>query len=186
VATAPISRGQVEQGGGDSPLPIGSRLPSLTSSAVGGRVQWRNLRAGGTAVIFLQGVEEGDELDYITSLQALAGEYGLWDGRVIAVVPGLDHSALDELETVSEEDSGPRIYPGAPGSVALVTEPQGEAERCGLRTGEIAILIADRWGQIYHGARGSNIASLPEPAELTEWFRFLSMQCPECGVIDEP
>src|SRR5690625_3620072 len=105
VATAPISRGQVEQGGGDSPLPIGSRLPSLTSSAVGGRVQWRNLRAGGTAVIFLQGVEEGDELDYITSLQALAGEYGLWDGRVIAVVPGLDHSALDELETASEEDS---------------------------------------------------------------------------------
>lgn len=42
------------------------------------------------------------------------------------------------------------------------------------------IVIADRWGEIYHAAGASSPGQLPSPSELVEWLRYVQMQCPEC------
>jgi hypothetical protein len=42
------------------------------------------------------------------------------------------------------------------------------------------IVVADRWGEIVHVARGSQGTPLPEPDELLEWIDYVQHQCPEC------
>jgi hypothetical protein len=122
--------------------------------------------------VFLQSDDRDADLSYLRDLNAAAPTLGLWGGRVIVVMP-----------------DAPRRMAAGPDRAAaldLVTESTDEAERCGVPAGEDAILIADRWGQIYHGAQGATSEALPAPGEIEEWVKFLSMQCPECGVIDSP
>jgi hypothetical protein len=59
-----------------------------------------------------------------------------------------------------------------------VLEPDGGAEH--------RLVIADRYRQVYAVHDAGDTAGLPDADALTEWFRFLSTACPECGVIDEP
>ncbi|MGH7457545.1 MAG: hypothetical protein ACREKN_00485 [Longimicrobiaceae bacterium] len=49
-----------------------------------------------------------------------------------------------------------------------------------------ALVVVDRYGEVYEvvGAEGCN--RLPSPAEIEEWFKYLATQCPECGVPDGP
>jgi hypothetical protein len=49
-----------------------------------------------------------------------------------------------------------------------------------------ALMIADRWRVVYFVKETTTFADLPSPDEIVEWVRYLGMQCPECGVIDEP
>lgn len=56
----------------------------------------------------------------------------------------------------------------------------------GLERGESAVIIADRFRQVYHSARVDSPDALPGPDDIEQWTRFLATQCPECGVIDEP
>ena len=85
------------------------------------------------------------------------------------------------------------------GSALLVTErvlpettlPAARADpdawaALGIPEGESALIIADRWGEVYFGRHSGTFADWPPPARIEEWIRFLAMQCPECGVIDEP
>jgi hypothetical protein len=43
-----------------------------------------------------------------------------------------------------------------------------------------AVLIADRWGEIYFIGNGAQIADLPTIDGILEWLRFIEHQCPEC------
>jgi hypothetical protein len=156
-------------------MPVGSRLPSLRSHTDTGELRWRDPAGGSTVAVFLQSSDRDADLAYVRGLKEVADDFRVWDGRVIVVMP----------------DEAPVPGASGPGSdrhrtISLVTEPEGEAEHCGVRDGEDAVLIADRWGQIYHGARGSTPEALPTPGEISEWLQFLATQCPECGVIDEP
>lgn len=155
-----------------TPLPVGTRIPRLISRANGNKLRWRDPTRGSVVAVFLQSDDRAADLSYLQGLDAAAPTLRLWDGRVIVVMP----------------DAPPRTDAGAEraAELLLVTDSGEEAERCGVRDNEDAILIADRWGQIFHGARGATAAALPTPAEIEEWVQFLAMQCPECGVIDEP
>ena len=169
--------GRPERGGergGDSPLPVGSRLPSLVSRSDIGDVRWRDPSRGATVAVFLQSSDHDADRHYLDELAAASSDFALWGGRVIVVMP---------------EGSGGDARSGdgeAARSLAVVTEATGEAEHCGVGAGEDAILIADRWGEIYHGARGESPEALPAAEEITNWFVYLATQCPECGVPDHP
>lgn len=166
--------GSGRESAGDSPLPVGSRLPSLISRAESGELRWRDPAKGSTVAVFLQSGDRAADQDYLDELAAASPDFGLWDGRVIVVMPD-----------AGPEHSGARGGDRA-GSLSVVTDLTGEAEHCGVGRGEDAVLIADRWGQIYHGARGSSPEALPGPDEITEWLQFMATQCPECGVPDQP
>ena len=51
---------------------------------------------------------------------------------------------------------------------------------------EHLLAIVDRYGQLYEKTLTRDVASLPDPDAIEEWFRFLATACPECGVIDDP
>lgn len=172
MAISSSGRAEGSQVGGVAPMRVGSRLPSLVSRTDGIELRWRDPSRGATVAVFLQSDDSDSDQAYLRGLRAAADDFRVWDGRVIVIMPG--------------GESGSTGHAGALGSVAVVTEPTGEAEHCGVQVGEDAVLIADRWGQVYHGARGASADALPNPAEIEEWLRFISTQCPECGVIDEP
>jgi hypothetical protein len=42
------------------------------------------------------------------------------------------------------------------------------------------VLVADKWGEVYHAASASSIDELPSPAQIVEWVTFVRNECPEC------
>ena len=42
-----------------------------------------------------------------------------------------------------------------------------------------AILVADRYGQVFHLRSAGAEHALAEPRELEEWLKYLATQCPE-------
>lgn len=46
----------------------------------------------------------------------------------------------------------------------------------------MAVVVADRWGEILHIASQSaaDLSRLPSVDELLSWVQFARMQCPEC------
>ena len=59
-----------------------------------------------------------------------------------------------------------------------VLEPDGAADH--------RLVIVDRYRQVYAIHDAADVADLPAPDVLVEWFRFLATACPECGVLDDP
>jgi hypothetical protein len=47
------------------------------------------------------------------------------------------------------------------------------------------VLVVDRYRQVYAVHDETDPGALPDVHALSEWFRFLSTACPECGVLDE-
>ena len=43
-----------------------------------------------------------------------------------------------------------------------------------------AVLIADRWGEIYLVAHAATVSELPDAAEIFECLRYVAHECPEC------
>ena len=42
------------------------------------------------------------------------------------------------------------------------------------------VVVADRWGDVYHVQEADRAAGLPPPDELIDWLRFVRNECPEC------
>ena len=42
------------------------------------------------------------------------------------------------------------------------------------------VVVADRWGEIYHVAEASDAAALPGTDDLLEWLQYVRSECPEC------
>jgi hypothetical protein len=42
------------------------------------------------------------------------------------------------------------------------------------------VVVADRYGEIFHVEQARDIASLPPADALVEWVEFVQRQCPEC------
>jgi hypothetical protein len=43
-----------------------------------------------------------------------------------------------------------------------------------------AVVVADRWGEVFLAVTSAAVTGLPDPDELAEWLRFVQSQCPEC------
>ena len=99
---------------------------------------------------------------YLAELSAGGIDLVWWQGRVVVVVPGTlaDASALR-----------PSVDP----SFVVVSD---EDRRAVLGDGA-TVVIADRYGQIYHVGSAGSVHTLPTPRELEEWLKFLAIQCPE-------
>jgi hypothetical protein len=138
---------------------VGGRLPAL--SAPDGRHIWRPQYTRSNMVLaVLHG--SGCEIcaAYAGVLAAERPSFHAWDGRLVLALPAGDPGA------------GPRGAgaAAAPPPAATVPDTFGGAPR---------IIIADRFGQIYHLEDAGPAHALPEPRALEEWLRFIATQCPE-------
>lgn len=43
-----------------------------------------------------------------------------------------------------------------------------------------AVVVADRWGEVYYVQGADRASDLPAPDELIDWLRFVRHECPEC------
>ena len=42
------------------------------------------------------------------------------------------------------------------------------------------VVVADRWGEVYHLQQADQASALPRPEELIDWLHFVRNECPEC------
>jgi hypothetical protein len=96
---------------------------------------------------------------YLDSLAPSAGEFNVWDGRLLIAVPGsisesqLLHAPFGKVLA----DQGERI--SSPDNASLI--------------------VADRYGHIFEAVHAGGTHQLPAPRQLEEWLKFLGTLCPE-------
>lgn len=174
----------------------GDRLPSISLDLAEGDGAV-NLRHGGrdaTVIVKLPVTGAARFLPYLERLADAEPAFRNWSGRLLAVVSATSGDG-------QRPDTGDGPLPPAGGGwiermdldtsriTSLpfpVLRDDARATRDWAPAGEAAVVVADRYGVVYHAAHGAGAADLPDTDELIEWLRYLATQCPECGVPDEP
>jgi hypothetical protein len=112
--------------------------------------------------------------EFVSEGGAFASAFERWDARPLLIAATRSQAA--EL-----------ARGGPPAPVPFVIDERGALrEWAGLDKDSWGLMIADRWGVLYHAVEARQPSELPGPAEVEEWVRFIAIQCPECGVIDDP
>lgn len=154
----------------------GERLPSLALARAdgSGAVSIRGPARSAVVVVLLSHTDDAVR-DVLGELTAQEERFRLWGGRVSVVLP--PDTPVEQGRTLARE-----LAP-----LVVLEDPEGAARTClGLPRERAALLIADRWGQLYHVEAADAVAELGAPDEIEEWLRYLATQCAECGVLDEP
>ena len=143
---------------------IPTRLPALTLRGPHGDVPLRSPQQGSRVLLLVRDEALDRARPYIGALERSLAELREWNGSALLVT---ERAVADTALPAARAE--PETW------VAL-----------GIREGESALIIADRWGDVYSSQQSRSFADLPSTEQIEEWIRFLAMQCPECGVIDEP
>jgi hypothetical protein len=139
------------------PFSVGGRLPPLARPD--GVTVWRpqyTRHAVVLAVLHGEGCEPCTR--YRDALVRSQDDFRAWDGRLVVAGPALGRSP------------GVTQVADSSGGVSGVIDTFGGAPR---------VIVADRFGHIYHVEDGGPTHALSEPRELEEWLRFIGTQCPE-------
>jgi hypothetical protein len=95
---------------------------------------------------------------YLDELSSSSAEFEAWDARLTIVVPGL--RAVQQF---------------APGFGTVLVDPD-----CRLSSPQnAAIIIADRYGQVFEACHAGAGHRFPAPRQIEEWLKFLGTLCPE-------
>jgi hypothetical protein len=134
-------------------LDVGGRLPALTRAD--GTPVWRPQYTRDSVLLaVLHGAECGPCTRFRQDLTRAQPDFRAWDGKLVIAAPGDHEGAAGVAEP----------------AVARVPDAVG---------GPPAVIIADRFGHIYHVEAGGQAHAFSEPRELEEWLRFIGTQCPE-------
>jgi hypothetical protein len=146
----------------DSMIP--QRLPALTLNGPAGAVPLRAPAAGSRVLLLVRDADLERARPFIAMLEQSLPELRDWYADALLVT---EHATPETALPVAnaEHDAWSAL---------------------GVRPGENALIIADRWGEVYFARQARSFTDWPPPPRIEEWVRFLAMQCPECGVIDEP
>jgi hypothetical protein len=151
------------------PMEVGGRLRELTAE---GRTVWRPQYTRDAMVLAVLHGADCDRCNaYANALAEAQPAFRSWDGRLVLARPdhggdeaGRDANSMD----VASPDAATRD--AAARDTVTVRDTFGGAPR---------VVVADRFGHIFHVEDGGEAHRLPEPRALEEWLRFLATQCPE-------
>lgn len=169
-------------------LDVGDRLPADSLEAPdGSEVPLRRPRRGNTVLFLAHGTECSGCLAWAESLVRSAGdELEAWDARLLVAPPASPTSPSSPPDRRAPGSYADRVEPFVPPALTTL-DPGGRIRRrCGIDDGDAAVLVADRWGQVYHRSVAREASGLSGVAEIVKWARYMTIQCPECGVPDEP
>jgi hypothetical protein len=153
----------------------GKRLPAAELPGDGGGVPLRPGGRDATALLVCHGAGCDECRAYVARLaDAYTSKLRHWRARVVVVVGG---ASAASGASADDGSAGPGVVPARDPEHVLagLAEPDG-----------VALLIADRLGRVFEVTRAPDADGLPSVPAIEEWFRFLAMQCPECGVPDDP
>ncbi len=142
-------------------LSIGGFLPNIDLPSVlnGTPVPLRGSGGKTTVLVTVHSAHCAGCREYLDRLAAAAGEFEIWDGRLAVLVPGAPAGAA-RFE--------------APFGTVLADEHGRLADPASA-----SVLVADRYGQIFHAVRAGTTHDLPSARELEEWLKYLGTLCPE-------
>ncbi|MBW3576809.1 MAG: hypothetical protein KY462_03535 [Actinobacteria bacterium] len=147
---------------------VGDRLPDVTLARVddGSAVDLRGSVRDAAVVVFTH--PDCDACDeYVAALASGIDDLGDWNA-VLRVLSA-------------------RRAPAAPEDLAVVEDEDGALRRrLGLDPDVAAVVVADRFGEVWEVTTDEDGHDLPGPEQVESWARFLATQCPECGVPDRP
>lgn len=142
-------------------LGAGKLLPALSLPVLQAQDELSLRKLGRPyAIVLVHGLPCPSCEDYVRQLER--SDITTWGGRVAVVVPHL-------ADCVSLRSS----LGGGPAEVLL--DPDRE-----LAAGDLAVVVADEWGELFFAAASSPDHDLPAAEEVAEWIRFVAVQCPEC------
>lgn len=143
-------------------LAVSAFLPHLElPSATGRSVQLRSPGRSSTVLVRIHNARCAECLAYVQALSNAVSDFTAWDGRVVVLVPG----TVADAEAVKEG-------PARPFTVLADEEAQVPLDGA-------AVVIADRYDQIYHVADAGDGHALPSPGDIEDWLRYIATQCPE-------
>lgn len=125
----------------------------------------RHHRKEGTFLVRVHGADCGACEAYLRTLEAHRDRLSAWYARGVAVVPG----PVAEARTLDER-LGPRL-------ITVVADPEGEGPLAGA--GDAGLVLADRYGEVFHSVPAGPDHVFVEPRELEGWLQYLATQCPE-------
>lgn len=147
----------------------GRRLASVAlRTATGREVHLREFRQRHSLILFFhQGVGCPACRTFLQALSAQAPSYREAEAVVLAIGP-------QPAEPLSIWDVD---------GLTLLSDAAGEAAR---RQGfePPALVIADRFGDIWAGWEGGERHTMPDTATIADWLAFIDIQCPECTMIE--
>lgn len=132
------------------------RLPNAAFRDVHGTSTTLRRGRGPRFVMAVHSLQCATCRQYVESLVAAAPQQE-WGGALYVIVPG----AIDPARSIE--------------GVNLLADPEHAFAK-----GNARVAIADEWGEAYFDHDAGAMHDLPDPAEVTEWFRFIAIQCPEC------
>lgn len=133
----------------------------LADTATSRRVSLRSGR-GPRAVLVVHSAECTGCRMYMEQLAAASPTFREWGGRISVVA----------YEPVAKADT---LRTDALAGMQVLSDPHST-----LGVEPAALLLADEWGEVHFAMEGVADHALPQPAEIADWLRFISIQCPEC------
>ena len=152
----------------------GRMLSSFTLPDCDGRAVslWNYLQRLNVVLFFHHGANCGHCRDVLHELSANAAAYRDEEAIVLAIGP--DHPPLTR-----------QLANAVACPFPLLSDPAGHAiARQNLDVP--ALLVSDRFGEIWAAWDGGNQHLLPDGREIKRWLEFVELQCPECGVAEWP
>lgn len=143
-------------------LAVGAFLPFLELPPATGRsVQLRSPGRSATVLVRIHNARCAECLAYVEALSKAVSDFTAWDGRVVVLVPG----------TVADAEA---VKAGPARPFTVLADEQSQVPLDGA-----AVVIADRYDQIYHVVDAGEGHALPSPGDIEDWLRYIATQCPE-------
>jgi hypothetical protein len=152
----------------------GDRVPQLRlDPASGGPPRSLRLAPKSASIVLLLPDASETWRVPVQDLASASEQIEQWYSEIVVVVPG----SRDEVRALAVLTEG---------KIATLADPEGRAAAAlGVPPSRAVLIVADRWGEVYHVEEVAQPEELSPVAEIEEWAKFLATQCPECGVIDE-
>lgn len=151
-------------------LRAGQLLPTPAPQPLAGIRNWRQARDA--SVIYLPHPAPCDGCEAaMLDLVGAKEQLDLWAARPVLVL----------------RDAPAAL--GLPATLApfVALDPDGRTRRaCGLTADDAALLIADRFGEVWESQAVGDDHAAPTHEQVISAVRYIAIQCPECGTPDSP
>lgn len=100
---------------------------------------------------------------YLDEVAGVVDDLRSWGTRILGVVQGGEDAAPGHLQVLRDQDGEGR-------------------RRLGVGADEAAVILTDRWGEVFEAAAYGRDHDLPQPHQLVESAKIVDLTCGECNV----
>jgi hypothetical protein len=139
----------------------GDRLPSVTLRTGSGEREFRLRPARGPRVLVAMHQADCEEcIGYVKEITSARKPLEDWGADILII----SREAIPANDTV----------------LMGLGVPVLEDLKHVVAHGRLTVIIVDQWGKVYFASEPDGVHGGVTPEEVTEWVKFIAIQCPEC------